>query len=195
MDTTDRALAASTSAHNIRTNGTATFFFPNPLSVALVLLGALAVRIYQAYSYFLDPDEALHTLLANYDSAALTYKATLTTAHPPLLILFLHYWRWLGQSEFILRLPSVVAGTLACWLVSLWLQKVTDESAAFVGLLLFSFAPALIELSAQVRQYAILNLFIAACLYFSERALREDSALFMDLFSLCLCGAVLTHYS
>src|SRR5579863_1009401 len=163
--------------------------------VAIVLAGGLAARIYQAYSYFLDPDEALHTLLASYGSAVLTFQATLTTAHPPLLIFLLHYWRWLGQSEFVLRLPSILAGTLSCWLICLWLRKVTDDSTAFVGLLLCTFCPALIELSAQVRQYAILNLFIAACLYCSERAVQDDSPVFMHLFSLSLCGAVLTHYS
>lgn len=195
MEITHRPFMASVPAPGRQTERAGTSLFSHPLSIAIVLLGGLSVRIFQAYSYFLDPDEALHTLLASYGSVALTYKATLTTAHPPLLIIFLHYWRWLGQSEFTLRFPSVVAGTLSCWLVYLWLRKVTDEPTAFTGLLLCSFAPALIELSAQVRQYAILNLFIAACLYCAERALEEDSPLFMNLFSLSLCGAVLTHYS
>ena len=176
-------------------DGTTNLLFSNPLSVGIVLLAGLCARIYQAYAYFFDPDEALHTLLASYNSTPLTFKATLTTAHPPLLIIFLHYWRFLGHSEFMLRLPSVIVGTLSCWLLYLWLKKITDERTAFIALLLCSFAPALIELSAQVRQYAILNFFIAAALYCTERALEEDSALFINLFSVSLCGAVLTHYS
>src|SRR5271168_3001782 len=87
----------------------------------LVLLGALLARLYEARAYFFNPDEALHTLLASQSSLNLAYRAALTNAHPPLLILVLYYWRSLGHSELILRLPSVLAGTACCWLLYLWL--------------------------------------------------------------------------
>jgi hypothetical protein len=112
-----------------------------------------------------------------------------------LLILVLYYWRSFGPSELMLRLPSVLAGTACCWLAYLWLKEVTDRSTAFMGLLLLSFAPSLIGLSAEVRQYALLLFFMAGCLYLSERAIQENSRSLMLLFSLCLYGALLTHYS
>jgi hypothetical protein len=161
----------------------------------LVLAGGLLARLYEAWAYFLNTDEALHNLLASQSSLALSYKAALTNAHPPLLILVLYYWRSLGQSELMLRLPSVLAGTACCWIIFRWLKQVTDRSTAFIGLLLFAFSPALIELSAEVRQYALLLFFMSSCLYLSERALRENSSFLMVLFSLSLCGALLTHYS
>ncbi len=161
----------------------------------LVLLAAFLARLYEAYAYFLNPDEALHNLLASQNSLSLAYRAALTNAHPPLLILVLYYWRSLGHSELMLRMPSVLAGTASCWLIYLWLKQITDRSTAFLGLLLFSFAPALIELSGEVRQYALLLFFMSACLYLSERAIRGNSVPAMILFSLSLCGALLTHYS
>ena len=165
------------------------------LQVLLVLFGGLLLRLFEAWSYFLNPDEALHSLLASHNSLKQTYAATLTTAHPPLLIVMLHYWGRLGHSELMLRLPSVVAGMAGCWLMYLWLEKITNRSAAFVGLLLMAFTPALVELSAEVRQYAILMFFMAACLYLSECALQEGSLWLIGLFSLSMCGAILTHYS
>jgi hypothetical protein len=161
----------------------------------LALAGSLAVRLFPAQAYFLNADEALHHLLASQTSVSAAYRAALTNAHPPLLILVLYYWRSLGQSELMLRLPSVLAGTACCWIVYRWLEQVADRSTALVGLLLFAFAPALIELSAEIRQYALLLFFMSACLYLSERALREDSWQWMILFSLSLLGALLTHYS
>jgi hypothetical protein len=161
----------------------------------LVLIAAFVARLIPAKDYFLNPDEALHYLSASQPSVDLAYKAALTNAHPPLLILVLYYWRSFGQSELILRLSSVLAGTACCWLVYLWLKQITDRSTAFMGLLLFSFAPALIGLSAEVRQYALLLFFMAGCLYLSERAIQENSRRLMALFSLCLYGALLTHYS
>jgi hypothetical protein len=160
-----------------------------------VLAGGLLARLYEAWGYFLNPDEALHNLLASQTSLVLSYKAALTNAHPPLLILVLYYWRSLGQSEFMLRMPSVLLGTACCWMTYRWLKLVTDRSTALIGLLLLAFSPALIELSAEVRQYAMLLFFMSSCLYLSERALRENSSFRMVLFSLSLCGALLTHYS
>ena len=160
-----------------------------------VLVAGLGARLIQAKEYFLNPDEALHYLSASQPSVGLAYKAALTNAHPPLLILVLYYWRSFGQSELMLRIPSVLAGTACCWLAYLWLKQVTDRSTAFMGLLLLLFAPSLIALSAEVRQYALLLFFIAGCLYLSERAIRENSRPLMVLFSLCLYGALLTHYS
>jgi hypothetical protein len=166
----------------------------NLLPVSM-LMGGLLARLYEAWAYFLNPDEALHNLLASQPSVSLAYKAALTNAHPPLLILVLYYWRSLGQSELMLRLPSVLAGTACCWIIYQWLKLVTDRSTAFIGLLLLAFAPALIGLSAEVRQYALLLLFISGCLYLSERATRDNSILLMVLFTLSLYGALLVHYS
>ncbi len=161
----------------------------------LVLAAAFVVRVIPAAAYFFNPDEALHYLAASQGSLRLTYQAALTNAHPPLLILVLHFWQWLGHSELILRMPSVLAGTACCWLFFLWLAEVTNRTTAFTGLLLIAFAPSLIALSSEVRQYALLLFFIAACLLLSERALRSNSAWMMGLFSLALFGALLTHYS
>ncbi len=161
----------------------------------LILAGGFAARLYEAAAYFLNPDEALHVLLAGQPSVKLAYAAALTNAHPPLLILLLYYWRWLGRSELLLRLPSVLAGTACCWLAYLWLKQLTERRAALMGLLLLSFSPAFIRLSAEVRQYGLLLFFISACLYFSERALHQNSHACMILFSLSLYGALLVHYS
>jgi hypothetical protein len=169
---------------------------PVPYFLPLVVLAAgFAARLFEAWKYFLNPDEALHNFLASQPSLELAYKAALTNAHPPLLILVLYYWRSLGQSELTLRMPSVLAGTACCWITYQWLKQITDRSTAFIGLLLLAFVPALVELSAEIRQYALLLFFMSGCLYSSERAIREDSKLWMILFSLSLYGALLVHYS
>jgi hypothetical protein len=160
-----------------------------------VLAAGFIARLIPAWRYFLNPDEALHNLLASQSSVSLAYRAALTNAHPPLLILILYYWRSLGQSELWLRMPSVMAGTAACWLTHEWLKQATDRAIAFTGLLLFAFAPALIGLSAEIRQYALLLFFMTGCLYLSERAIRENSLPLMVLCSLSLYGALLVHYS
>jgi Dolichyl-phosphate-mannose-protein mannosyltransferase len=167
----------------------------NVLLPFILLLGGFAARLAPAASNFLNPDEALHYLLSQAPSLGLVYRASLTTAHPPLLIIFLHYWSFLGKSELILRLPSVIAGTAFCWLIYLWLQRVANHTAALAALALLLFSPPLIEISAEVRQYALLLFFVAGCLYCFDRSLQENSTLAMALAFVSLDLAILTHYS
>src|SRR6266853_2778352 len=79
-----------------------------------VLLLAFLLRLWKASGTFLNLDEAMHFLASNKPSLAEAYQASLTLAHPPLLILLLHVWRKFGTSELFLRLPSVIAGTIFC---------------------------------------------------------------------------------
>jgi hypothetical protein len=153
------------------------------------------VRLWLSHAVFLNPDEALHYWLSLQPSLALTYQATMVTAHPPLYIVMLHYLSYLGSSEFLLRLPSVLAGTALCWVVFLWLERVTSRATALIGLGLLLFSPSLIYVSAEVRQYAPLLLFCAGALYFFDSALAENSLPRMALSSIFLWLALLTHYS
>jgi hypothetical protein len=162
----------------------------------LVLLAAgFALRFRLAASTFLNPDEALHYWLSVQPSLKLAYQASLTTAHPPLLILFLYFWRELGHSELTLRLPSLLAGVAFPWLSFKWLERIADRRIATFTLILLLFSPSLIALSAEVRQYAFLLLFITASVYFFDRATTETAPSMMAISGVALLLALLTHYS
>ena len=165
------------------------------LIAILVLTAAFLFRLRSAWGTFLNPDEALHYLLANQSTWLLAYKESLTNAHPPLLTFLLHFWRELGTSEFALRLPSVIAGTAFCWIFFKWLSLILGEVTGFIGFILVGFLPPLIALSAEVRQYALLLFFLAAAAYCLERAFADNSAGMMLLSAIFLYVALLTHYS
>jgi Dolichyl-phosphate-mannose-protein mannosyltransferase len=165
------------------------------LIAILVMIAAFLIRLRTARGTFLNPDEALHYLLANQSTWLLAYKASLTNAHPPLLTSVLYFWRRLGTSELILRLPSVLAGTAFCWIFFKWLSRIFGRLTGFIGLILVSFLPPLIALSAEVRQYALLIFFLAAAAYCLERALAENSSGMMLLSAIFLYLGLLTHYS
>jgi Dolichyl-phosphate-mannose-protein mannosyltransferase len=165
------------------------------LSAMLVLTAGFLVRLWVASGTFLNPDEALHYLLANQSSWPLAYHASLTNAHPPLLTLVLYFWRGLGSSELVLRLPSVIAGTAFCWIFFKWLTRIFGPATGFIGLILVTLLPPVIALSAEVRQYALLLFFLAGAAYLMERALAENSAAMMLLSAILLYLAILSHYS
>ena len=162
--------------------------------MVIVAIG-LGARIQAASGTFLNPDEALHFLVANRESWALAYQGSLTMAHPPLLIFVLYWWRHLGTSEFMLRLPSVIAGTVFCWIFFQWLKTLCGRTVALVGLIFVALLPPMVALSAQIRQYQIMLLFLISAAYLLERAFAENSAWRALVSSACLYLAMLTHYS
>lgn len=162
---------------------------------AILILGGFVVRLISAQSKFLNADEAMHYLLAMQPTLADACRASLGTAHPPLLILFLHYWGMISHSELFLRLPSVFAGTAAGWFVFVWLREVSDRTTALIAMSLVLFSPALIYTSAEVRQYALLLCFMSATLYFLDRGVIAGSMSALPASALTLYLALLTHYA
>jgi len=160
-----------------------------------LLAAGLLVRLWHASGTFLNPDEALHFYSANQISWWLTYKSSLTLYHPPLLILLLHAWRPLGTSELVLRLPSILAGTAFCCFLYRWLGMLFEESVTWIAFVFALFLPSSIDLSTEIRQYALLLAFAMASAYWLERALAKNSVPLMLLSAVCLWLAILSHYS
>jgi hypothetical protein len=165
------------------------------VAAAVVIVAGFMARMWAASGTFLNADEALHFRIANQVSLAAVYRASLAESHPPLLYWVLHFVRVLGTSELWLRLPSVIAGTVFCWLFFRWLSQATGRLPGFVGLILVAFLPPVVRLSAEVRQYALLLAFLGGALYFLDRALAEDSSWRMMASALCVYLAMLSHYS
>ncbi len=155
---------------------------------------AFLLRLVVAASTFLDPDEAFHYLLGNQHSLVLAYQASLRSAHPPLLIFLIYALRGLGNSELVLRLPSVLAGTLSCWFAYKWLTSIADRTTALTALVWLSLSPPLFAVESELRQYSLLLLFATAALYFFEKAIQNNSVIEMLLFSVALWLALAAHY-
>ncbi|MBO0911458.1 MAG: glycosyltransferase family 39 protein [Acidobacteria bacterium] len=168
---------------------------PGSWAVPLAMAAGFLLRLNLARTTFLNPDEALHFFLAHNSSLAVAYEASLTTAHPPLMILFLHLWSLAASSELFLRLPFLVAGVVSSWVMFLWVEMVANRRAALFALAIFLFSPPLVSLQAEIRQYSFLLLFSASSLYFLERAVKRNSLPWMALSAAFLDLALLTHYS
>lgn len=159
------------------------------------MIAGTGARLWLAARTFLNPDEALHYLVAAQPTFSETYSVSLTTAHPPLMFFLLHAWIGLGSSELFLRLPFVLAGVLFGWMIFLWVRRIARPQTALFALALTLLSPALIALSAEVRQYSFLLLFCALSLFAFERGIDERSDGWVVLSSVALWLALLTHYS
>jgi 4-amino-4-deoxy-L-arabinose transferase-like glycosyltransferase len=162
---------------------------------AALLMAGIAARLWLAARTFLNPDEALHYFVAAQATLAQTYNVSLTTAHPPLMFFLLHEWVRMGSSEFFLRLPFVLAGVLFSWVMFLWVRRIAGQESAWFSLAICLLSPTMIALSTEVRQYSLLLLFCALCLYALECGFEENSSTWMAVSAVALWLALLTHYS
>jgi Dolichyl-phosphate-mannose-protein mannosyltransferase len=168
----------------------------NSIWLALgIIAAAFALRLVYSGSCYLNPDEALHFWAARPSSWLETYRASFFLAHPPLFILVLHGILFLGRTELILRLPSLVGGTAALWLIFAWLRRILGKIPALAGLGFMALSPAAISASTEVRQYGLLLFFVCGSLYATERTFTERSTTWAIVQGLFLLGALLTHYT
>jgi hypothetical protein len=69
------------------------------------------------------------------------------------------------------------------------------ESVAWIGYVLLLFLPSSIDVSTEIRQYALLLAFTMGAAYFLERAFREQSSKLAFVSGLFLLLAICSHYS
>jgi uncharacterized membrane protein len=162
--------------------------------VLFVALG-LAARMLAARGAYLMPDEALHLKVAGAPTLAATYALSRTTAHPPLFMFVLHFWKPVAASEWQSRLLPVAIGGLFLWAAYRWVRRLFGTSAALATLVLLAFLPSLVLLSAELRGYALLLALTAAALGALERALQTRSPFWMAAYGTLAALALLSHYA
>lgn len=161
---------------------------------SLLTIGFL-IRVWHASGTFLNSDEVMHFAAANHPTWIEAYKVSLAISHPPLLIFVEHVWRHLGTSELMLRMPSILAGVAFCWLTFRWAKMLFAEGAAWMMYVFALFLPSSIELSTEIRQYALFLAFASASAYLLERAFAKESARAMLFSGVCLWLAIFSHFS
>jgi hypothetical protein len=163
-------------------------------AILIVALG-LATRLLAARRSFVIFDETLHFQLASPASVLGVYRASLTSAHPPLFVLLLHFWYGIVGSGWQLCLLPVAFGTAFLWAAYRWAGSVFGKAPALLMLGLLAFLPSLVLLSAELRGYAMMLWLIAAALAALERAFRKGSPRWFALFAALAALALLTHYA
>ena len=165
------------------------------LWISAFLAFGFVIRICHASGTFLNSDEVMHFAAANQPRWLLSYRVSLAISHPPLLIFVMHAWRVLGTSELMLRMPSILAGMAFCWFTFRWAEMLFEKSVAWTIFAFVLFLPSTIELSTEIRQYALFLAFAMGSAYFLERALAKNSPGTMLLSGVCLWLAIGSHFS
>jgi Dolichyl-phosphate-mannose-protein mannosyltransferase len=164
-------------------------------TAAVIVVAGFFFRLWLAHATFFNADEAWHYATALQSSLRETWHASLGLYHPPLLIFVLYFWHKLGNSDLMLRLPCVISGSLFCWFYYKWLKLVVGYQAALVGVLLVSLLPTMVGVSADLRQYPLMLMFVGGAAFFLELAIQTQSVARMLLSGGFLLLGMVSHYS
>ena len=165
-----------------------------------IIVSGFFVYIYYVTGYYLNPDEAFNYLVANQLTGLSAWKALLKSAgydpaHPPLYVFVLHLCSKLWNSIFALRFLSAALGAAALWFAFKWIQRTYGSLEAIIGLIFLSFAPGMVSIACELRDYTLLLFFICGALYFLQRFLEEESLWSGIVWSIFLYGAILAHFT
>ena len=128
-----------------------------------VVLTGFFLRIYNLGARNLWYDELFSLrIITDLNIARLTQSAL----KPPLYFIILHFWSfYFGQSEFVLRFPSVLFGVFSIFLIykagTVFFDKKTGLTAAF----LIALSPLHIWYAQEVRDYTVATFFVLLSVY------------------------------
>jgi hypothetical protein len=163
---------------------------PTPLLVgrhALLYFGvfalALSLRLFAIGNQNLWHDEHMSLRVASATSDEMpVLLRTLESNKPPLYFTLLHYWLSLGSSEFWLRFPSALAGSLGCVAaVAIGRQLLGGPFGAWLGVWM-AFSPFHIYYSQEARPFAMWGTLMAIALLFHLKFCAKPRTAYLLLY-------------
>ncbi len=161
----------------------------------LIILAGLLTQLDLARRVSLHCEEAMYFHAANEPSLAESWNSSRSYTHPPLSFLLYHEWLKFGDSEWQLRLPSILLGAVATWITYLWIARLTNCHSALVGVFVLTCSLPMLQVTAAMRNYTLLFALVAGALWFDER-FRESGRVRPLIGQVtCLAVALFSHYA
>lgn len=159
------------------------------------ILVATVLRLYRLDWQSVWGDEALTVLhyTAGSSMGEAWQRIWTSGGHPPLYFLTVFHWFKLGQSEFMLRFPSLVFGVASVPLMYALVNRLYGHQLAGISAFVIALSPIHIWYSQEARMYALQILLLLASTFFLLRAAREPRPRHYVLFASFSVMALYTH--
>lgn len=165
------------------------------VTLLAVLAAALFLRFFRLSHQSLWVDEILSFKAFTSASGVPYWKKLLYDVHGPLYSGFMHFWSAVSTSDFWLRTPGAIAGTLAVYALYRWFAEIGRKDIAVPGALFLALSPFHIYYSQEVRFYAFLSLFAVLSLIAYERFRAAPGARSGAILGAVFACACLSHFS
>ena len=142
------------------------------MALVLILACAALLRFYALSAESLWFDEAYSVWVARH---GVGWHIALSTQRisPPLYYLCLHFWLWLGTSEFVARSLSVMFGLGSIVAAYGLAKQLFDARVGLLSALLLAISPLHIWYSQEARMYILVAALGICSAYFMLLALRD----------------------
>lgn len=163
------------------------------LVLAIIILCAFSLRVLLLGHKSLWLDEAFGLYVSKAGPQAL-WSGQPEIHHPPLFHLLQAHWVRLGESEFTIRLLSVLFGALCVVLLYELGKKTAGEKAGLSAAAFAALSPLLVWYSQEARSYSLLVCLGLAVMMAAMDLFLKPSLGRTILFSASMTAAAYTHY-
>ena len=165
----------------------------NVLLFLLVGLGSF-LRLYKLDNKGLWFDEIGEVIVASSNSISDVLLGASHHLAPPLDYLILHMFLHFGNSDFIVRFPSVIFGILSIPLIYKIGKLLFGVEEGLLGAFLLSIAPMHIWYSQETRMYSLFVFLSLLSLLFFIKAINENTVMTWLGFIISTTLNIYTHY-
>lgn len=159
----------------------------------LVSLGAF-LRLYRLGSNSLWGDEIQQAWISDTaHSISFIVKKASGQCQPPLDYIMLHFSRYLGSSEFFVRLPAAIYGILAIAAIYAFSKSLFGQKEGLMGGFLLCISLFHIRFSQEARPYSLITLLGLMSVYFFYQAITKDKTKYWCYFFISTLLAIYTH--
>lgn len=165
------------------------------LIILAISTAGFLLRMFQLGKKSISFDEFYSVTIASEKSfGKMITLFTSTEVHPPLYHFLLHFWLTLGKSELILRLPSVVFGTLIV-IATYCLGKVLfNKKVGAIAAFITAISPFQVVHSQEVRMYTMVTLLVVLSFIFLLFAMNKGGVRYWIGYVMTIVLAMYTHY-
>ena len=161
-----------------------------------ILIGLAALLRLPNLTESLWFDEVVYSTLYRGPSEERLWRTLMRVPGPPLYLVGGFYWAHLfGESELIVRLPSLIGGLGSVVLTYLIARRFLAGGTAFLAALVLCFSPAHVWYSQEATPYALTMFFLLVAVYVWPRvSTMPFSVAAWAIYVSALMLAVFTHY-
>ena len=156
----------------------------------ILMLGAI-LRLLSLGKQSFWYDEVYSAILAAKDLGTVVTHFGQT---PTLYHILLHFWLYLGHSDIMIRLLSVVFGVMTLWVIYLVGKTLFDSRHGLLCAFLMAISPLHVWYSQEARMYSLLTLLSVASVLFFLRFLQRQRGWPGFWWAVTSVLAIYTHY-
>jgi mannosyltransferase len=146
------------------------------IAVAGLTIAGLILRIPHLGSRDLWLDEAASAKFASYDWIHFAKAVIFSPVNMTFYFAVLHVWtRVMGDSEFMLRLPSVLFATATIPLIYILGTKLFDRRAGLASAVLMTFSASSVDFAQEARSYTLVVMLATVSSLFFVESIRKPS--------------------